>query len=80
MKAAVYYGIGDIRVEEVETPVCKKDEVRVKVNYCAICGTDLRTYTYGHKKVIPPAILGHEITGKVRFQNLFLSVASSQQA
>jgi L-iditol 2-dehydrogenase len=65
MKAAVYHGIKDIRVEEVETPVCKKDEVRVKVNYCAICGTDLRTYTYGHKKVIPPAVIGHEITGIV---------------
>ncbi len=65
MKAAVYHGIKDIRVEEIETPVCKKDEVRIKVNYCAICGTDLRTYFYGHKKVVPPAVIGHEITGTV---------------
>ena len=65
MKAAVYYGIQDIRVEDVPTPICGKDEVKVKVNYCAICGTDVRIYLSGHKKVIPPTIIGHEITGVI---------------
>ncbi|HPP29883.1 MAG TPA: alcohol dehydrogenase catalytic domain-containing protein, partial [bacterium] len=65
MKAAVYYGIKDIRVEDVETPVCGPEEVKVKVHYCAICGTDVRIYLSGHKKVIPPAVIGHEITGVI---------------
>jgi len=65
MKAAVYHGIKNIRIEEIETPSCKDDEIMVKVNYCAICGTDVRIYFHGHKKVIPPAVIGHEITGVV---------------
>jgi len=65
MKAAVYHGIKNIRIEEIETPACGKDEIRVKVNYCAICGTDVRIYFHGHKKVIPPAVIGHEITGVI---------------
>ncbi|MCM8760277.1 MAG: alcohol dehydrogenase catalytic domain-containing protein [Candidatus Omnitrophica bacterium] len=65
MKAAVYYGIKDIRIEEIETPVCRDNEIKIKVHYCAICGTDVRIYLSGHKKVIPPAVIGHEITGVV---------------
>ncbi|HNS31468.1 MAG TPA: zinc-dependent dehydrogenase [bacterium] len=65
MKAAVYHGIQDIRIEEIEKPACKEGEVLVKVHYCAICGTDVRIYFSGHKKVIPPAVIGHEISGTV---------------
>jgi len=65
VKAAVFYGIEDMRVEEVEEPICKDSEIKIKVEYCAICGTDVRIYYSGHKKVIPPAIIGHEITGVV---------------
>ncbi len=65
MKAAVYHGIEDIRVEEVETPECGAGEIKIKVHYCAICGTDVRIYYHGHKKVEPPAIVGHEITGTI---------------
>lgn len=65
MKAAVYYGIKDIRVEEIKAPICGKDEIKVKVKYCAICGTDVRIYLSGHKKVVPPAVIGHEITGVI---------------
>lgn len=65
MKAAIFYGIEDIRVEEIEEPVCGENEIKIKVEYCAICGTDVRIFYSGHKKVIPPAIIGHEITGIV---------------
>lgn len=65
MKAAVYYGIEDMRIEEVEKPVCGEKEILIRVCYCAICGTDVRIYFHGHKKVNPPAIIGHEITGIV---------------
>ncbi|MFN4227178.1 MAG: zinc-dependent dehydrogenase [Candidatus Ratteibacteria bacterium] len=65
MKAAIFYGIEDIRVEEIEEPICGDNEVKIKVEYCAICGTDVRIFYSGHKKVIPPTIIGHEITGIV---------------
>ncbi len=65
MKAAVYHGIKDIKTEEINKPVCGPGEIMVRVNYCAICGTDVRIYFHGHKKVIPPAVIGHEITGTV---------------
>lgn len=65
MKAAIFYGIEDIRVEEIEEVKCGENEIKIKVEYCAICGTDVRIYYSGHKKVIPPAIIGHEITGIV---------------
>lgn len=65
MKAAVYRGIEDIRLEEWKKPACGAKEILLKVRCCAICGTDLRIFLHGHKKVNPPAIIGHEITGEV---------------
>jgi len=65
MKAAVYLGIKKIRIDEVEKPKCGPGEILIKVHFCAICGTDVRTYLYGHKKVEPPHIIGHEIAGEI---------------
>lgn len=65
MKAAIFQGPEKIEICEWETPECSNNEILIKVHYCAICGTDVRTFFYGHKKVIPPAIIGHEITGEV---------------
>jgi len=65
MRAAVYQGKERFEIREWPTPVCGDDEVLVRVNYCAICGTDVRIYFHGHAKVKPPAIIGHEITGTV---------------
>lgn len=63
MKAAIFYGPGDIRVEEIVKPVPAKGEVLIKVEACAICGTDIRIYKSGHSAVTPPHIIGHEISG-----------------
>lgn len=65
MKAAVYHGIGDMRIEDIKKPVCAPGSVILKVSYCAICGTDVRVYFHGHKKISPPAVIGHEISGVV---------------
>ena len=65
MKAAIFYGPEKISIQQWDKPVCRDDEILIKVYYCAICGTDVRTFFHGHKKVIPPAIIGHEITGEV---------------
>ncbi len=66
MKAAIFHGIENIKIDEIPTPDCNENEILVEVKYCAICGTDVRVYYSGHKKITPPAILGHEITGIVK--------------
>ncbi len=65
MKAYLYYGPGDFRLEEVPTPKVGRGEVLVRVVACAVCGTDLRIYRSGHRKVTPPHIIGHEVAGVV---------------
>jgi (R,R)-butanediol dehydrogenase/meso-butanediol dehydrogenase/diacetyl reductase len=76
MKAMVYYGNKDLRLEEVQDPVPLAGEVKLRVDYCGICATDIEEYSYGplfinHKKPHPltgkmmPLITGHEVTGTV---------------
>ena len=65
MKAAVLYGIEDIRIEDREKPTPKKGELLVKVVVALTCGTDLKTYKRGHTLVKPPIIVGHEFSGVV---------------
>ena len=65
MKALVYHGPKDIRLEDVPLPVCGDAEIRVKVDACAVCGTDLKSYLHGNPKIALPMIIGHEFTGIV---------------
>ncbi len=65
MKAAVYHGIRDVRIEEIPKPKAGPGEVVVRVLRCAVCGTDKRIYVHGQKNVVPPAVTGHEIVGIV---------------
>ncbi len=65
MKAAVYHGKEDIRVENVADPKPGEGELLLQIEACAVCGTDLRTYRNGDKKIEPPRILGHEFCGTV---------------
>jgi L-iditol 2-dehydrogenase len=65
MKAAVYYGPRDVRVETVPKPAAGPGEVVLRVLRCSVCGTDKRIFTHGQKNVVPPAITGHEIVGTV---------------
>ena len=65
MHAAVYRGKEDIRIEDVADPTLDDGEVLLQIDACAVCGTDLRTYRHGDKKIEPPRILGHEFCGRV---------------
>jgi L-iditol 2-dehydrogenase len=60
MKAAVYYGKGDIRVEEVPVPEIEDDQVLVEMKACGICGSDLMDWYLDARA---PIALGHEPTG-----------------
>jgi L-iditol 2-dehydrogenase len=64
MRAAVYYGPGDIRIEERPEPSPAADNLVLEVSCCAICGTDLKLATVGNPRCHPPRIIGHEFVGR----------------
>ena len=63
MRAAVYRGINDVRVEELPVPVIGRGELLVKIAGCGICGTDLKKIHTGSHSA--PRIFGHEMSGTV---------------
>ncbi len=78
MKAAMFYGKEDVRVEEIEEPRVRPGTVKIAPAFNGICGSDLHLY---HEGPIPPAptaekphpisgetlpvVLGHEFSGVV---------------
>ncbi|WP_248923931.1 2,3-butanediol dehydrogenase [Paenibacillus hamazuiensis] len=75
MKAACWYGIRDVRVQEVAEPAIQPGMVKLRVKWCGICGTDLHEYLAGPifipaephplTKETYPLILGHEFSAEV---------------
>ena len=64
MKAAVFYGAKDFRVENIKEPKMEPTDVLVKVKTCGICGSDLHAYKQGIFSR-PGFVMGHEIAGEV---------------
>jgi len=66
MKATMYEGNHSFSVKEKELVPPQKDEVRIKVAYCGVCGTDVHIYhgTMDHRIDIPMSI-GHEMSGTI---------------
>jgi (R,R)-butanediol dehydrogenase / meso-butanediol dehydrogenase / diacetyl reductase len=76
MRAAVYHGRQDLRLEDVPEPVAGAGEVKLKVLYNGICGSDLHEYYDGPittRTTTPhpltgvknPVIMGHELCGEI---------------
>ncbi len=66
MKAALFYGGRDIRVEEVPDPEPGPGEVLVRVRSAGICGSDLHNYRGRRAPTQPvPWQQGHELAGEV---------------
>ena len=65
MKAIVYHAPGDIRIAEIPKPECKSGELLVRVDACAVCGTDLKSKLSGNPRIKAPLVMGHEFTGIV---------------
>jgi (R,R)-butanediol dehydrogenase / meso-butanediol dehydrogenase / diacetyl reductase len=75
MRAAVYHGRGDVRLESVPEPEPGRGDVKLRVLYNGICGSDLheiydgpittRTTPHPLTGVKNPVILGHELSGQV---------------
>ena len=77
MKAARWYKAGDVRVDDVPEPQIDDDyDVKIKLHWCGICGSDLHEYLGGPIFIpvgepnpitheVAPVILGHEFSGEV---------------
>lgn len=76
MKAALFYGAGDIRIEEAADPAPGPGELLLEVRAAGICGTDVSEYVHGPSMLpiterhpvtghVGPLILGHEFAGRV---------------
>src|ERR1700681_2995355 len=64
MKANVFHGKDDIRVEEVERPRASVGDAIIRVTLTTICGTDLHILR-GEYAVRPGLIIGHEPVGVI---------------
>lgn len=62
MRAVVFHGICDLRVEEVADPKPGLREAKIRVKYCGICGSDLHEYLHG---LFPQSSFGHEACGEI---------------
>jgi (R,R)-butanediol dehydrogenase/meso-butanediol dehydrogenase/diacetyl reductase len=75
MRAAMFYGREDLRLEDVPEPVAAAGEVKLRVQFNGICGSDLHEYYDGPitTRITPhpltgvrnPVIMGHELSGFV---------------
>ncbi|MEM1564238.1 MAG: zinc-binding dehydrogenase [Candidatus Bathyarchaeia archaeon] len=67
MKAAMLYGVKDLRIEDVKTPEVEAGEVLVRIKAATTCGTDLKIFQRGYvERVIElPTVFGHEWAGDV---------------
>ena len=65
IKAVVYHGPLDVRCEPAPMPACGADEIRVKVDACAVCGSDWKAFKSGNPRMRPPITIGHEFTGLI---------------
>jgi (R,R)-butanediol dehydrogenase / meso-butanediol dehydrogenase / diacetyl reductase len=66
MRAAVFHGPRDVRIERVPDPAPPgRDEVVLEVLRAAICGTDANEWDHGPVICRPGVVLGHEFFGRV---------------
>jgi L-iditol 2-dehydrogenase len=67
-RAAVLYGVGDLRVEDHPMPEAGPNEVVVEIRAVGVCGSDVHYYQHGRigdYVVRAPMVLGHESSGVV---------------
>ena len=63
MRAVVYRGVNDLRLETVPVPRLGPNELLVQVAVCGVCPTDIKKIQHG--TVPPPRIFGHETAGTI---------------
>jgi len=64
-EAVVYHGPGDVRIEAISVPQAGPGELLVRIDACAVCGTDLKAHASGNPRIKAPMVMGHEFTGRL---------------
>ena len=65
MRAAIWNGPGSMEVGTAPDAECPEDGVLLHVLACGVCGTDVRSFYNGDRRIEAPWVLGHEISGEV---------------
>ena len=74
MKAAVMVSPGQVEVQDVPEPQIAPDQIKVKIAYCGICGSELHAFqpefqtgkpTFRGPMRAGPRIMGHEASGVI---------------
>jgi L-iditol 2-dehydrogenase len=67
VRAQVFHGPGDLRLEDAPVPEAGPGEVVLRIDAALTCGTDVKTLRRGHPVMIPrvPTVFGHEFAGTV---------------
>ena len=65
MLAYTYLPEGKLRLIERPRPKMSPGSAVVMVKACSVCGTDLRTYLNGNRRITPPRVIGHELCGEI---------------
>ncbi|KAJ3547819.1 hypothetical protein NMY22_g1500 [Coprinellus aureogranulatus] len=64
MKAARYYGPGDVRVEDVPEPTVGHGQVKIKVAWNALSATDVHMFCVPLMSLAPTASKPNKLTGE----------------
>src|ERR1051325_5439889 len=67
IRAQVFHGPRDLRLEEIPVPEPEPGGLVVRVEAALTCGTDVKVLRRGHPVMIPhvPTVFGHELAGTV---------------
>jgi L-iditol 2-dehydrogenase len=69
MKAVYLRGVEDIAVIDAPEPIIPVHGMLVRVETCAVCGTDVKMYRNGYTAAKLPLIPGHELAGRIEMIN-----------
>lgn len=58
-------GYGNMELLDIEEPTINDEQVKIKVEYSGICGSDIHSYKGEYNNLRPPLVLGHEFSGIV---------------
>lgn len=65
MKTLVYAAPEKVEIRDMVVPEPQEGQVRIKVKYCGICGSDIGIFTGKHPRAQAPLVLGHEFIGTI---------------
>jgi 2-desacetyl-2-hydroxyethyl bacteriochlorophyllide A dehydrogenase len=65
MKALVYTGPKKVKLTDIAEPSLKDGNIKLKIKYCGVCGSDIGIYLGAHPRAKAPLVLGHEFLGEV---------------